>query len=85
VARARQRLLVQSLNVVSEGHGTLGFASYDYEKAALSAVYDVTPALSLQLGGFSTYAGRNALQENGVILSAWYRFGSSRAAADQNQ
>jgi hypothetical protein len=67
-------LLAQSFNVVSEGAGRAPFASYDYYKLQLSAVYSLTAAASLQLGGFTTYAGRNALQENGVIFGAWYRY-----------
>jgi protein XagA len=70
---AQWLLLAQSFNVFSEGAGQ-GFPSYRYHKFQLSAVYDVTTALSLQLGGFTTYAGRNALQENALILGAWYRF-----------
>ena len=70
----RWLLLLQSFNVLSEGSGTWGYSSYDYEKAQLSVVYAVTAALSLQLGGFSTYAGRNALQENGLVLGVWYKF-----------
>ena len=70
----RWLLLVQSFNVLSEGSGTWGYSSYDYEKAQLSVVYAVSAALSLQVGGFSTYAGRNALQENGLVLGAWYKF-----------
>jgi protein XagA len=67
-------LLAQSFNVVSEGAGTWGFPSYDYYKLQLSAVYEVTPALALQLGGFTAYTGRNSIQENGVLLGAWYKF-----------
>jgi len=67
-------LLLQSFNVFSEGHGTWGIPSYDYYKAQLSVVYALTPALSLQLGAVRTYAGRNALQENGLIIGAWYKF-----------
>jgi hypothetical protein len=70
----RWLLLAQSFNVYSEGAGGPVFTSYDYHKLQLSAVYALTPAWSLQLGGFSTYAGRNALQENGGILGAWYKF-----------
>jgi hypothetical protein len=70
----RWLLLAQSFNVVSEGGGSPPFASYDYYKLQLSAVYALTPALSLQAGGFTTFAGNNALQENGLILGAWYRF-----------
>jgi hypothetical protein len=70
----RWLLLAQSFNVVSEGAGTWGFGSFAYHKFQLSAVYALTPALSLQLGGYSTYWGRNALQENGLVVGAWYRF-----------
>jgi hypothetical protein len=69
-------VLAQSFNVISEGAGgnPIFGGSYEYYKAQLSAVYEVTPAWSLQAGGFTTYAGRNALQENGVIFAAWYKF-----------
>ncbi|WP_456775072.1 hypothetical protein [Bradyrhizobium sp. USDA 4369] len=67
-------LLTQSFNVVSEGAGNWRFGSFAYHKFQLSAVYAITPALSLQLGGYTTYWGRNALQENGLVLGAWYKF-----------
>lgn len=70
----RWLFLAQSFNVISEGAGTWGYASYAYYKAQLSVVYAVNRALSLQFGGFTTYAGRNALQENGLVMAAWYRF-----------
>jgi hypothetical protein len=70
----RWLLLAQSFNVISEGTGTWGFASYAYHKFQLSGVYALTPALSVQLGGYSTYWGRNALQENGLVVGAWYKF-----------
>ena len=40
----------------------------------LRRLFTLTTALSLQLGGYSTYWGRNALQENGLIAAVWYRF-----------
>jgi hypothetical protein len=67
-------LLAQSFNVTSEGAGTWGYGSFGYYKLQLSAVYEVTTSLSLQLGGYSTYWGRNALQENGLVVGAWYKF-----------
>jgi hypothetical protein len=70
----RWLLLAQSFDVISEGAGTWGLPSYDYYKVQLSAVYAVTPALSVQLGAFTTYWGRNALQENGLVVGAWYKF-----------
>ena len=71
----RWLLLMQSFNVISEGSGISIFGgSYDYEKLQLSAVYSLTDVWSLQFGGYTTYAGRNALQENGVLLGVWRRF-----------
>jgi hypothetical protein len=70
----RWLFLAQSFNVVSEGAGTWGFGSFAYHKFQLSAVYALTPTLSLQLGGYSTYWGRDALQENGLVVGAWYKF-----------
>jgi len=71
---SRWLLLAQSFNVISEGAGSWGFPSYDYYKLQLSAVYELTPKLSLQVGGFTAYAGRNALQENGLVLGGWFKF-----------
>jgi hypothetical protein len=69
-------LLAQSFNVISEGAGMSIFGgSYEYYKLQLSAVYTrVTPTWSLQGGGYTTYAGRNALQENGLIFGVWHQF-----------
>ncbi len=67
-------VLAQSFNVVSEGSGKAPFTSYDYYKFQLSAVYALTPTVSLQLGGVTTYAGRNALQENGLVAGVWCKF-----------
>lgn len=67
-------LMAQSFNVISEGAGSWGFPSYDYYKLQLSAVRQLTPALSVQVGGFTAFTGRNTIQENGVIAGAWFRF-----------
>ncbi|MCF8475423.1 MAG: hypothetical protein K9G60_00190 [Pseudolabrys sp.] len=68
-------LLAQSLNVVAESAGSnVLFPSYDYEKLQLSMIYNVTPTISVQFGGFTTFSGRNALQENGLISGLWYKF-----------
>jgi hypothetical protein len=68
-------LLAQSLNVISEGSGaTVLFPAYDYEKLQLSAIYAVTNTLAIQFGGFTTFSGRNSLQENGLITGVWYKF-----------
>jgi hypothetical protein len=68
-------LLAQVFNVVSEGAGEAPFlTSYNYHKLQLSVVYDLTPRWAVQFGGFTTFAGRNALQENGFLLGTWYKF-----------
>ena len=48
--------------------------SYEYYKVELSALYTVMPTWQVQFGGVSTYAGRNALQENGFIVGLWHQF-----------
>ncbi|MDB5600163.1 MAG: hypothetical protein JWN71_2207 [Xanthobacteraceae bacterium] len=70
----RWLFMMQSFNVVSEGAGDWNLPSYSYSKLQLSAVYELTPKVALQLGGYTTYWGRNALQENGLVAGAWYRF-----------
>jgi len=69
-------LLAQSFNVVSEGAGNTLYTggSYDYFKLQLSAVYSLTPTWELQGGGYTAYAGRNALQENALIFGVWHQF-----------
>jgi protein XagA len=69
-------LLAQSFNVISEGaeNTTYDGGSYEYYKLQLSAVYSLTPTWELQGGGYTTYAGRNALQENGMIFGVWHQF-----------
>jgi hypothetical protein len=67
-------LLAQSFNVISEGSGSALFLSYSYHKLQLSALYQLDTQWAVQAGLVSTFAGRNALQENGLVLGAWYRF-----------
>jgi hypothetical protein len=66
--------LAQVFNVISEGDSPPIFPSYDYSKLQLSVVYDLTKEWSLQAGGFRTFSGRNALQENALLLGGWYKF-----------
>ena len=71
---AQWLLLLQQFNVISEGSGSAPFTSNNYHKLQFSVVYDVTPQWSVQGGAFTTFAGRNALQENGILTGLWYRF-----------
>jgi len=70
----RWLVLAQSFNVVSEGAGSPVFGSYDYEKFQLSAVYSLNSTWAVQGGGYTTYAGHNALQENGLLFGVWHKF-----------
>jgi protein XagA len=74
--RAAQQWLVllQQFNVFSEGAGGALFPAYKYHKLQMSVIYDITPKWSLQGGAFTTFAGKSALQENGVLTGVWYRF-----------
>jgi len=67
-------VLAQFFNVISEGARPPIFPSYDYSKIQISVVYEISKQWAVQGGGFSTYLGRSALQENGLLLGAWYRF-----------
>lgn len=75
VRAAQQWLfLVQQFNVISEGSGSAPFTSTNYHKLQFSVIYDLAPQWSVQGGAFTTFAGRNALQENGILTGLWYRF-----------
>lgn len=72
----RWQLLFQSFNVISQGAGKgpdFG-VSYEYYKVQLGAAWDVNPALTLQGAMVSTLFARNAPLENGMVMSALYRF-----------
>ncbi|MDI4658967.1 hypothetical protein [Xanthobacter autotrophicus] len=72
----RWQVLVQSFNVVSEGAGEGPYfgASYEYCKLQLGAAYDLSAAVTLGAALVSTVFARNAPQENGVVLTGFYRF-----------
>jgi hypothetical protein len=66
-------LLAQAFNVISQGSGA-GFSAYRYHKLQASAIYSLNAQWALQGGVFTTVDGSNSLQENGLVLAAWYRF-----------
>lgn len=72
----RWQVLMQSFNTISQGagEGPNFSVSYEYYKLQLSAAYDLTQALTLQLGVVGTVFARNAPQETGIVASALYRF-----------
>jgi hypothetical protein len=67
-------LLAQSFNVIAQGSGDPPFTNTNYYKLQFSVLYDLTPQWTLQAGLFTTIAGRNALQENGMLFGAGYKF-----------
>lgn len=71
-ARPDILLLAQSFSVV--GLPEDGLEGFDQHKLQLSGVYDVTPAISVQAGGWSAVAGRNALDEHGLLAALWLKF-----------
>jgi hypothetical protein len=70
----RWLLLAQSFTVVSDGAGQRPFDDYWYTKAQFSAVHELWPGLSLQVGVVTTYAGHNALRETGALIGIWRQF-----------
>jgi hypothetical protein len=73
-AAARWLLLAQAFNVVSEGSGDPLFPQNRYHKLQMSVIYNITPQWALQGGAFTTFAGSNSVQENGLLAGVWYRF-----------
>ena len=69
----RWQLLAQNFNIVSDGlgevEGQAEFGSFQLYKGQISAVYDVTDRISLQLGGFRTLFGRNIVEEKAGFSS----------------
>ncbi|MFG1319959.1 hypothetical protein [Xanthobacter autotrophicus] len=72
----RWQVLFQSFNVISEGAGEGPYfgTSYEYYKLQLGAAYDLSEAVTLGIALVSTVFARNAPQENGVVLTGFYRF-----------
>lgn len=69
----RLLILIQDFSSVAPSKGPL-IARTSYSKLQGSVVYDLSPIWSVQVGGFRTIAGRNALRETGPLAALWYRF-----------
>lgn len=70
------QVMVQSFNVVSEGAGAgPDFdLSYEYYKAQLATLVAIDARTRVGLAAFTTVMARNFPQENGLVVSASYRF-----------
>jgi hypothetical protein len=67
-------VMAQAFSTFSFGRiGRFYVTGWQY-KAALSTVWDFTKNWSLQVGGITTVAGFNALQERGYFAAIWKRF-----------
>jgi hypothetical protein len=64
-------IMAQSFNVISSGAAHPPFVSYRSHKVELSLVERISRHWSLQLGGYLSPAGQNALVEKGLSLVLW--------------
>jgi hypothetical protein len=65
-------VLLQTFNI-SAIHTTPLYSTRS-NKISLSAVYELTPGISVQLGGIIGLPGVNTTTERGIISALWYRF-----------
>lgn len=69
----RWLLLAQTFSSAAPSRGP-AVERTSYSKLQLSLVFDIAPRWSVQLGGFRTISGRNAIRETGPIFAVWVRF-----------
>ena len=70
----RWLLLAQSFNVVTVGSGKTDVFEGEQDKIELSAVFALTPRVSVQLGGLGTVGGINVPAERAVVSALWLSF-----------
>ncbi len=68
------QILLQSFNTVSVGDSGPGYGEFRRHKVQVSAVYQLTDDLSLQLGVNQAIAGHNDGNETGVMAALWMKF-----------
>lgn len=66
--------LLQSFNVIAGGNARLPYGYYRSHKLASSVVIPIGKVVSLQIGGFTSPAGQNSLQETGGSVALWFNF-----------
>jgi len=67
-------LMLQSFNIVSAASHDPCYPHWAQSKLQASLVYQFSRAWRVQLGGFTTVAGRDAPLENGLLLALWRQF-----------
>ena len=80
---AGAKILVQSFSTVSDGAGDGVFERFGYHKAQLSLLKPIGERWAVQVGGFRSYAGQNALKETGAFVSLWRRWGIRGSGAPE--
>ncbi len=70
----RWMLMLQSYNIIGMQNEAPGGTDFNLSTLLVSAVYEIAPAWSVQLGGFSEIASRNYNTGNGVFAAIWWRF-----------
>ncbi len=68
----RLLLMAQSFSAVAPHGGMATFVAA--QKFQLSAVYEATPSISLQLGGVTALEGVNSPAERGIVSALWFRY-----------
>jgi hypothetical protein len=69
-----QMVMLQSFNLFSAGSAAAPYVYFRSHKIELSWVKRLSGRFSLQVGGFFSPAGQNALVEQGLVLALWTRF-----------
>ena len=66
--------LLQSFSTIGLKDQSPGGSNYDITKLQLSAVYSLTPAVAIQIGGYTELAGRNVSLGNAGLVALWLSF-----------
>ncbi|HEY4123429.1 MAG TPA: hypothetical protein VGM36_02380, partial [Rhizomicrobium sp.] len=64
-------ILAQSFNVIANGDSKPPYSFYRSHKVQLSIVQHLYENVSVQIGGFVSPAGQNALNEQGLTFALW--------------
>lgn len=72
--RPFERLLImgQSFSAIAPRGARMG--AITEQKFQLSAVFEATPSISVQIGGVAALGGVNAPAEQGIISAIWWRY-----------
>ncbi|QGM98523.1 hypothetical protein [Methylocystis parvus] len=68
----RWMAMAQSFSAIAPRGGVASLVAA--QKFQLSAVYELTPSISLQLGGVTALSGVNSPSERGIVGALWWRY-----------